>query len=254
MRFKTEHEYPDAEVDDAPETEAHAQAMPTSDARQRLAKLLAERSEANGEMQAARSSIAKLTATQSLAAPFEQQLAMLCAADGEAMRLWSDAADDAAMPLPDVAAREALQAKISQAKASSAAAQSAIPALEQSYSRASNKTLGLTWCINAAISEILLEEIEPCFAAIVEAKASLAAAIGRAERGRDIALRGVEAIPAERRFAVAPGFYSVLEGVDRTRTLAISNPPPSHDPGPWAEFSRRLAVDHLAVSGHQAEG
>jgi hypothetical protein len=109
MLFKSNNDYsPDAGCDDAePEaTAAEAAPAPQSEARQRLAKLLEQRDQANAAMGAARASIAKLAKAQGLAAPFEQQLAMIGEAESNALRLWSGDDGDATPPAPNVEARE----------------------------------------------------------------------------------------------------------------------------------------------------
>jgi hypothetical protein len=243
----------DSGSDDS-ETAAEGPPVPISEARRRLAKLLIERTEANSEMASARAAIAKLTATQNLAAPFEQQLAMLGEAESQALRLWSGDDGDATPPAQDFERRAALERKIGECRSTAAAAQRAIPGLESEFTRASHKALAITWSVSATIGEILLAEIEPRFVEIAEIKAALAAAISRAEAGREIALRGVESIPADRRTMIAAQFYAELATLEKVRIAAAANPPPSYDRGTWGAFARGLAVDHPAVSGHHAEG
>lgn len=120
MLFKSEYA-PDAGSDDAPEAVAESRRStsaefspevapaPVSEARQRLAKLLLERDEAQSEAKAAQASIAKLNATQSLASPFEQQLAMLQESESQSLRRWSDDDSDAPPPAPNVEARLELE-------------------------------------------------------------------------------------------------------------------------------------------------
>jgi hypothetical protein len=80
----------------------------------------------------------------------------------------------------------------------------------------------------------------------VEAKASLAAAIARAEAGREIALKGVESIPADRRTAIAAQFYAGLATLEKVRIAAIANPAPSYDRGGFARLASDLAVSATA--------
>jgi hypothetical protein len=245
MLFKKNYE-PDAGSDDAPE--ALAEAAPTSEARQRLAGLIADRSQANAEMQAARSSIAKLTATQSLAAPFEQQRAMLLEQAAQAMRSWSDGEGDEAPPVQDVERLSALERSIVTARGTAEAARLALPSKESEFLRASNKAASITWAVNAEIAAILLEEIKPCLVEIANLKSDLAMRAARAEAGLSHALGLAETIPADRRVAVAASFYTALAALQKTRDAAMSPPAPVYSNG--AEWSRLVA--DLAVSGHQA--
>jgi hypothetical protein len=256
MLFKSHYDAVDEAVDVIqPHADLHeVPPAPVSAARQRLAKLLGQRAEANAEMQRARDAIARLVKAQSLDQPFVAELQRLDAAESEALRLWSGDDGDATPPAQDFERRAALERKIGECRSTAAAAQRAIPGLESEYTRASHRALSITWSVSATIGEILLEEVEPDFAAIVEAKASLSAAISRAEHGRETALIGVESIPADRRTVVASGFYTALAALESVRGRAIANPAPSYDRGDWAHLASRLAVDHLAVSGHQAEG
>src|SRR5271170_5884832 len=98
MLFKSVLEYePDAGSDDAPE--AVAEAAPTSEARQRLQKLLSERDGAAAEMRAIQASIAKLHSMQSVVPPLVERLAVVQSADAERYRLWSKlSGDDAPAP------------------------------------------------------------------------------------------------------------------------------------------------------------
>jgi hypothetical protein len=229
--------------DDAP-------AVPVSEARSRLAALIGQRDEAKAEMAAAQGSIAKLVATQSLAAPFEAQLAQLGEAESQALRSWSADEGDEAPPAPNVEGREALNRRIAEARSTADAARRAVPSLEAEYLRASNRAASISHAVSAAIGEILLAEIEPGFAEIVAIKADLSARIARAEVGRDIALKAVEAIPTDRRLAIASAFYPALGAVEKVRVLAMSNPPPVYENGAaWSHLASSLSVDARATVG-----
>jgi len=219
---------------------------PVSEARRRLAKLLIERDGAASEMSAIQGSLRKLALLASAVPPLVARLDLVRAGDAEAYRLWSELDTEAPAPEPNEEGAS-LSRQIDAAKLSADTAATAVPLKDREFVAASNRHAAVTHSINAAIGEILLEEVEPDFVAIVEAKASLAAAIARAEHGRDLALRGCEAIPNDRRPTLAAQFYAALGKLETVRTAAMSNPPASYDRGGWAEFSRRLAVDHQAT-------
>jgi hypothetical protein len=119
--------------------------------------------------------------------------------------------------------------------------------LEAALTRASNASAAISHAVAAAIGEILLEEVEPGYQAIVKAKADLSAAIARAEHGRELALRGVESIPQDRRLAVASGFYQALGTLEKVRAATMANPAPSYDTGQWRDLASRLASDPSAT-------
>lgn len=79
MRLRSVNDYePDAEMDDGP-----PEAMPTSGARLRLAKLLRERSEAQDAMQSARDAIGRLSAYVNAPGPIESQIGELDSFEAE---------------------------------------------------------------------------------------------------------------------------------------------------------------------------
>jgi hypothetical protein len=247
MLFKSNNEYDpaDAGCDDA--HEAVADAAPVSAARRRLAKLLLERDEAQGEMQKARDAIERLQAAASGPSAIEREIGALDLAEGSLISAWSSEGGD--FPKLDSDRRRVLEESLKKARDAASACARELPNREASYLRQSNTVAGISHAVGAAIASIILEEVRPAFAAIVETKASLAIAIARAEHGRERALSIIEAIPRDRRFAVAPQFYSELEAVDRTRALAIANPAPSYDRGPWARLVADLATDATATVG-----
>lgn len=245
MLFKSNNEYdPDAGCDDAPEAVADAAPAPQSEARLGLAKLLSERAEAQGEMEAARAAIGRLQGYVAAPGPIERDIAALDSAEAELIAQWSTSGGT--FPTLDAERRHELEEALADARNKAAGAQRAIPALEAKFTRASNRAGAISHAISAAISDIIIAEVEPCFAEIVNLKSDLAMRIARAEAGREIALRTVESIPNDRRLAIASEFYSALGAVEKVRILAMSNPPMAHDHGGWAEFSRDLASDATA--------
>jgi hypothetical protein len=236
MLFKPVHEYaPDAGCDDAPEAVA---APALSEARTRLAKLLLERTECQSAMQAARDAIARLQAYITAPGQIERDIGELDSFEASLIAAWSSTGG--AFPVLDADRRQALEEALSEARNKASGAQRAIPALEAALTRASNAAAAISLDVAAAIGEILLEEVD--YQAIVTAKADLAAAIARAEAGRELALIGVESsIPQDRRPTVAAQFYASLATLEKVRAAAMSNPPPSYDGGPWRDLASRLA-------------
>ena len=250
MRFKSQTDYePDSELDDeseaaASEAAAVAEAAPLSEARMTLASLLRRREEALADQSAAREAIARLHQAIGGPAPIEAEIGALDSFEAELIAQWSTSAGE--FPRLDAEKRHHLGEALADAKNKAAGAQRAIQAVEAQHARAASKIAGLSSAVAVCISEIILEAVEPDFAAIVEAKARLAALIARAEGGRALALSTLEAIP--NRLAIAAAAYSALESVDRTRANAIASPPPSHDRGQWQRLAVALQVDHLAVA------
>ena len=94
MLFKSNNEYDpaDAGCDDA--HEAVADAAPVSAARRRLAKLLLQRDEAQGEMQKARDAIERLQAAASGPSAIEREIGALDLAEGSLISAWSSEGGD----------------------------------------------------------------------------------------------------------------------------------------------------------------
>src|SRR5271170_6529956 len=90
MLFQKTYE-PAESLDDAPEAQAQAQAKPTSDARLRLAKLLAERSEAQTAVQSALDAINRLQGYVNAPGPIESEIAELDSAEAGLIAQWSTA-------------------------------------------------------------------------------------------------------------------------------------------------------------------
>jgi hypothetical protein len=248
MLFKSHYDAAAEAVDAPDEAVAEGPPAPQSEARRRLAKLLTERTEAESEAQRARDALARLQGAIASPGPLESQLAALDSDEASRIAAWSNAGGP--FPTLDGERRHELEAALAECRTKAAGASRALPALQAEFMRASNKAAAIAGGVSAAIAEIVISEVELDFAAIVEAKASLAAMVARAESGRSVALSIAEGIPQPNRLAIAGEFYRSLGSLDGgIRVKAIANPPPSYDRGPWARLVADLASDASATIG-----
>lgn len=146
MLFKSQHDYePDAGCDDAPE--AVAEAAPTSEARQRLRVLLAERSEAESAVQSARDAIGRLQGYINAPGPIEADLAALDSTEADQIAKWSTAGGP--FPVLNADRRRALEESLGDARNKASGAQRAIPAVEAGFTAATNEAHKISLAVKA---------------------------------------------------------------------------------------------------------
>jgi hypothetical protein len=250
MRFKTVNDYqPDAEIDDAPE--AVAEAVLTSEARQRLAKLLSERSEANSEMLKAKDAIGRLQTAIASPGPIERDIAQLDSDEASLIAAWSTQGGN--FPVLDADRRQALGEALAEAKNRASGAQRAIPSLEAEYARAANSANAITLKINAEIATVILEESLPDVLEIATLKAVISDRMAVASEARELSLRMVESIPSPIRLEIAAGYFRAVGPWETARVAAASTPAPSSaGVAIWRDLADALRSDATAQVAHQA--
>jgi hypothetical protein len=250
MLFKSNNDYaPDAGSGDAPEAETVAEAppAPVSEARRRLEALIRARGDCNSARDAANASIRRLQAMQGRDAPHRAALAVLDSESGAAMRAWSATASDDPAPQPDLQKRAAIIRSIEEAVATWESAEREIPGFSADVTRATIAANEITHAINAAIAEIIREEIAPRLEEIVEIRSGLAVKLARAQLGIDLALASAEKIPLERRTTIAAAFYQNGD-FEKLRVRAASPPAPSAERyAGYHDLASRLASDPSAT-------
>lgn len=219
-----------------------------SPARQRLASLTAARDEISAAIDRATAALDRLISAQACQVPVVAELARLDTAESAAMAAWARRGregDDA--PTPDVAAREELNRKLTDARAKAESARRAEGGLRDEVARESVKLAPIGLAINEALAEVVAEEAGDLIAGFLESQRATAAKADQILAARDLigdmARSAPEGEPARPLYIVLETLNQKLE---KTFARSVRADVAAANRAAWASLVGRLQSDASA--------
>jgi hypothetical protein len=218
--------------------------VPLTGSRRTLAELLDARDSGVAEAQTLTERIARLERAKAAVGPLEQQLAMLNAAESNAMLSWSEADDGSEPPLADAAKRQEIEAKLAGARAAVFAADGATRSVQALSTRVHAGLAELQPRIALATSFVLLDEVRAVLPDLIDAVDEVKRLQTKISAGREQALVMVEALPLETRRP----FLHVLEKFDSEEVTVMPTPRDGASArSAWLSLAARLSADATAT-------
>jgi hypothetical protein len=214
--------------------------------RRTLAELIDARDTGVAEAQTLTERIARLERAKAAVGPLEQQLAMLNAAESNAMMTWSETDDGSEPPAADGAKRSELEAKLAGARAAVSAADSATRSVQAQSTRVHNGLAELQPRIALATSFVLLDEVRTVLPDLIDAVDEVKRLQMKVAAGRELALSIAETLP----FETSRPFLHVLEKFDQDEGRPAGVPTPRDDDdarSAWSSLAARLSGDATAT-------
>jgi hypothetical protein len=221
-----------------PRAEHAPEPTPLTANRQALADLNEARAASKATVAELQERLNRLADLKAAAAPLEAEIQALDAAEADALAQWS-ATPDAPAPEPDIAARDAIMARLTAARQRIAGAEQATASVGHVLNTANARYADLERQVPALVAAVLVDEARALLPGIVEATMALAKA-----QGRYATLRGflLERAEAARDVALSNGFFHDLERLDHEAADAASiGPLLSFNVGTeWQDLAREL--------------
>jgi hypothetical protein len=163
--------------------------------RRTLAEMIDHRDTALAEAQVLTERIARLDRAKAAVSPLEQQLAMLNAAESNAMLSWSEGDDGSEPPAADAAKRSELESKLAGARAAVSAADGATRSVQAQSTRVHAGLAELQPWIGQAVGLVLLDELTARLPGLRAAVDAAVAKKAEVDAAREIILSGAERLP-----------------------------------------------------------
>lgn len=186
-----------------------------------LAEHNAMRAEAAAQVAELQARLNRLEALKAELAPIEAELAALDAVEADALAAWSATPEQPA-PTPDLAAREAIVARLSAARQQVAGAEIATASVSHVLTSANHRAAEFERATPALIAAVMLDEARALVPSIIETAGAFARAKGRYESLRKFLLTRAEAASD---VAANNGFFRDLETLDHYFADAIRQVP-----------------------------
>jgi chromosome segregation ATPase len=169
------------------------------DARAELARLIQRRDDANERLTAAKAALARLENAMAAEGRIAAELQALDLREARALSLWAADIEGDAPPVLESDRRRELEARLAAAKATGAAARTAIAGPRAEAERAGAEIAAINSQAIGVAAIVALAELEPMIGEIEHDAAKLATRRQMLGTGREMALRHVERLPMDRR-------------------------------------------------------